>query len=110
MEKSKAILEQILKALCSKPDDVSVIGTTDEMGVLLTVKLHREDMGPVIGKGGATARSIRTILRSVGASEKARVNMKIEEPEGGQRPDPSSTQTDSTQDQPVDDIGEMLKD
>ena len=53
------------------------------MGVLLTLKVHPEDMGQVIGKAGSTARAIRNLVRIVGLKNHARVNLKIEEPEGG---------------------------
>ena len=53
------------------------------MGVLLSLKISPEDMGQVIGRQGATARSIRNLVRIVGLKNQARVNLKIEEPEGG---------------------------
>jgi hypothetical protein len=42
-------------------------------------------MGQVIGRMGQTAKAIRTLLRVVGAKRKARVNLKIYEPEGSHR-------------------------
>ena len=67
------------------PDDVKVDRTVDEMGVLLTLTVNPEDMGQVIGRQGATAKSIRTLLRVIGAKNNARVNLKINEPEGSTR-------------------------
>ena len=55
------------------------------MGVLITLHLNAEDMGQVIGRMGQTAKAIRTLLRVVGAKHKARVNLKIYEPEGSHR-------------------------
>ena len=55
------------------------------MGVLLTLKINPEDMGYIIGRRGQTAQAIRTLLRIVGAKNNARVNLKINEPEGGKR-------------------------
>lgn len=78
-------LEYVVKSLVDNPDSVSVEKTVDEMGVLLTLDVHPDDMGKVIGRKGATAKSIRTLLRVVGMKNYARVNMKINEPEGGQR-------------------------
>ena len=63
-------------------DITPAYSTLDERGVLLTLSLNPEDMGYVIGKQGQTARSIRTLLKIVGAQNNARVNLKIEEPEG----------------------------
>ena len=55
------------------------------MGVLLTLDVHPDDMGKIIGRKGATAKAIRTLLRVVGMKNNARVNMKINEPEGSTR-------------------------
>ncbi len=52
------------------------------MGVLLTLKVAPEDMGKIIGRNGQTAKSVRTLLRVIGAKNNARVNLKIIEPEG----------------------------
>lgn len=83
MESDQAFLEYVIKALVDKPEDVKINRTVDEMGVLLTLSVNRDDMGKVIGRSGATAKAIRTVLRVVGMKNDARVNLKIEEPEGG---------------------------
>ena len=75
----------IVKALVDHPEDVKVERKVDEMGVLLSVRVHAEDMGQIVGRQGATARSIRSLVRIVGLKNHARVNLKIEEPEGGSR-------------------------
>lgn len=82
-ENDKEFLEYLIKALVDHPEDVKVDRKVDEMGVLLSLKINPEDMGQVIGKGGSTARSIRSLVRIVGLKNHARVNLKIEEPEGG---------------------------
>ena len=79
----KEFLEYIIKALVDHPEDVKVDRKVDEMGVLLSLKVNPEDMGQIIGRAGATARSIRSLVRIVGLKNQARVNLKIEEPEGG---------------------------
>jgi len=79
----KDFLEFVIKSIVNHPDDVGVTRAVDEMGVLLTLKVHREDMGQVIGRQGATAKAIRSILRVIGLKNSARINLKIEEPEGG---------------------------
>jgi len=78
-------LEYVVKSLVDYPDKVKVERKVDEMGVLLTLDIDPQDMGKVIGKSGQTARSIRTLLRVVGAKNNARVNLKINEPEGGKK-------------------------
>ncbi|MDA2935839.1 KH domain-containing protein [Patescibacteria group bacterium AH-259-L05] len=87
-------LENLIKALVANPNDVSVTRNVDEMGVLLSLKINQEDMGQVIGRQGSTARSIRTLLRIVGLRNNARVNLKIEEPEGSTRKRPTSSSDD----------------
>lgn len=81
----KEFLEFVIKAIVGHPDDVKITRTVDELGVLLNLKVHPEDMGQIIGKQGSTARAIRTILRIIGVKNNARINLKIEEPEGGAR-------------------------
>jgi len=76
-------LEYLIKALVDHPEDVKIDRRVDEMGVLLSLKVNPEDMGQIIGKAGATARAIRNLVRIVGLKSHARVNLKIEEPEGG---------------------------
>lgn len=78
----KDFLEYIVKMIVGNPGDVKVERTVDEMGVLLTLSLNPNDMGYVIGKQGQTARAIRTLLKIVGAKNNARINLKINEPEG----------------------------
>src|ERR1051326_6228481 len=85
MERDQQFLEYVVKALVDNPDDVKISRTVDEMGVLLRLSVNKDDMGKVIGRSGATAKAIRTILRVVGMKNDARVNLKIEEPEGGMR-------------------------
>ncbi len=85
-EKDKALLEYIVKALVDHPEEVKIDRKVDEMGVLLSLKVHPEDMGQLIGKAGSTARSIRSLIRIIGLKNSARVNLKIEEPEGGRAP------------------------
>lgn len=82
-ENDKEFLEYIVKALVDNPEDVKVERRVDEMGVLLSLKINPEDMGQIIGKAGSTAKSIRNLVRIVGLKNHARVNLKIEEPEGG---------------------------
>lgn len=78
-------VEYVIKSLVNHPEDVMVERKIDEMGVLLTLKVHRDDMGLVIGKNGSTARAIRTLVRIIGLKNHARVNFKIAEPEGSTR-------------------------
>jgi len=70
-------VEFIVKSLVSKPDAVSIERRIDEKGVLLELTVDPEDLGRVIGKRGATAQSLRTLLRALGTKNDARYNLKI---------------------------------
>ncbi|MBI2506988.1 MAG: KH domain-containing protein [Candidatus Niyogibacteria bacterium] len=83
-------LEYVVKSLVDTPKAVEVDRKVDEMGVLLTLKIDPADMGKIIGRGGNTAKALRTLLRVVGLKNRSRVNLKIEEPEGGRGPRPSA--------------------
>jgi len=80
--RDQQFLEFLVKSIVDHPDDVQVERKVDEMGVLLTLKVHAQDMGQVVGKRGSTAQAIRSLLRIVGIKNNARVNLKIVEPEG----------------------------
>ena len=85
MEQDQQFVEFVVKSLVDHPEDVKTERVVDEMGVLITLHLNPADMGQVIGRMGQTAKAIRTLLRVVGAKHKARVNLKIYEPEGSHR-------------------------
>jgi predicted RNA-binding protein YlqC (UPF0109 family) len=70
-------IEYVVQSLVSKPDAVVVERKIDEKGVLLTLTVDPEDLGRVIGKRGATAQSLRTLLRALGTKQEARYNLKI---------------------------------
>src|SRR3982751_56547 len=70
-------IEYIVKSLVGKPDAVEVNRRIDEKGVLLELTVDPEDLGRVIGKRGATAQSLRTLLRALGTKNDARYNLKI---------------------------------
>ena len=84
-EMDQEFVEYVVKAIVGHPDDVQTERVIDERGVLITLKVNPADMGYVIGRQGQTARSIRTLLKIVGAKNNARVNLKIYEPEGSTR-------------------------
>lgn len=85
-QSDQEFVEMVVQAIVSHPEDVKTERTVDERGVLITLHINQEDMGYVIGRQGQTARSIRTLLKIVGAKNNARVNLKIYEPEGSRRP------------------------
>jgi predicted RNA-binding protein YlqC (UPF0109 family) len=92
----QAFLEYVVKGLVDRPDAVTITRSVDEMGVLLTLDVHADDMGKIIGRSGNTAKAIRTLLRVVGMKNNARVNLKINEPEGGKGPQAASASASET--------------
>ncbi|MBP5204965.1 KH domain-containing protein [Candidatus Saccharibacteria bacterium] len=70
-------VEYIVKTLVNNPDKVEVERTIDEKGVLLQLTVDPEDVGRVIGRRGATAQSLRTLLRALGTKNDAHYNLKI---------------------------------
>lgn len=99
-------VEFIVKSLVSKPEAVTLERRIDEKGVLLELSVDPEDLGRVIGKRGATAQSIRTLLRALGTKNDARYNLKIvdvDRPAGTGAPaqDNTSSQSSDDDDKPV---------
>lgn len=91
-EIDQQFVEYIIKSLVNKPDAVSVQRSVDEKGVLLELTVDPEDLGRVIGKRGATAQSLRTLLRALGTKNEARYNLKIID-NGEPRPSANSAST-----------------
>ncbi|ETB63604.1 TPA: KH domain-containing protein [Candidatus Nomurabacteria bacterium] len=104
MTDDKAFLEYVVKALVDNPNDVKIDRTVDEMGVLITMTVNSADMGKIIGRQGNTAKAIRTLLRVIGMKNNARVNLKINEPEGGSRVETSPSEASKTVDAALDDL------
>jgi len=95
-------IEYIVKTVVGNPDDVKIERRIDEKGVLLELSVNPEDLGRVIGKRGATAQSLRTLLRALGTKNDARYNLKIIDtgyPEGkGPKPEDPSTSSGQADD------------
>ena len=91
--KDEDFVQYIVKAIVDQPDDVKTKRSVDEMGVLIELTVHPEDMGKIIGKEGRTAKAIRTLLRVLGSKHNARLNLKIIEPEGGKGVKPAKSST-----------------
>lgn len=85
MDSDQQFLEFTVKALVDNPNEVIITRGVDEMGVLLTLTVHADDMGKIIGRDGNIAKALRTLLRVVGMKHNARVNLKINEPVGGKK-------------------------
>lgn len=107
-------VEYIVKSLVEHPDDVSVERIIDEKGVLLSLTVHPEDLGRVIGKRGITAQSLRTLLRALGTKNDARYNLKIVNTDGGREEvvilgdDSTTVVSDNTTDEAASDSDEPV--
>lgn len=75
-----AFIQSVLEMLVEDKDQLVVESKQDELGILITVKVSDRDMGKLIGKGGQTIKSLRTLLRVVGGTSNQRVNLKVLEP------------------------------
>lgn len=75
-------LTTLVTPILNHPDCLEVTQTQDDMGVLLSMKVHKEDMGLLVGKNGETAKAVRHLVRIVGIIGKQRVSIRINEPEG----------------------------
>lgn len=102
MDNDRQFLEYVVKALVDNPNDVKIERTVDEMGVLISLSVNPADMGKIIGRMGNTAKAIRTLLRIIGMKNNARVNLKINEPEGSR--EAHSSPSLKTVDQAMEDL------
>lgn len=96
-------IEYIVKSLVGNPDEVKIERRIDEKGVLLELSVDPEDLGRVIGKRGATAQSLRTLLRALGTKNDARYNLKIIDTGDGESSRPAKKDDPVSQDEPSDD-------
>lgn len=85
MLSDEQFLRGIIEPLTQDPEKVVIERSVDDMGVLLTLKVGKYDMGRVLGKSGATIKAVRTILHVFGLGIQARINLKLLEPDGGTR-------------------------
>ena len=75
------LIEYIAKSLVDDPTQVEVTQLRRGAQVLLSLKVAKEDMGRIIGKGGRVAGAMRTLLRVAAAQEGKRATLDIVEPE-----------------------------
>ncbi len=101
-EIDQQFVEYVVKSLVGKPDAVHIDRRIDEKGVLLELTVDPEDLGRVIGKRGATAQSLRTLLRALGTKNDARYNLKIVD-NGVPREQSNTSQNDQASSKPADD-------
>ena len=59
-------LEHLVKGIVDNPDDVQVASRNLRRGRVLEVRVHPDDLGTVIGRGGRTAKALRQVITSIG--------------------------------------------
>ncbi len=101
----ESYLETVLKGLVDHPESIEISRTLDNFGVLLTFRVHKSDMGKVLGKGGTFITNVlRPLFHAVGLRHGAKLSLKVNEPIGGKR-DGETQKTEKTLDQVVDELG-----
>ncbi len=75
--KEVEFLQFIIENLVSQPEDIKIQRVQDELWILLTLSVAKDDMWIIIGKGGNTINSIRSILRIYGLKIDQRLNLKV---------------------------------
>ena len=73
----KELLEFLARELVDDPDAVRVTESTDTRGMLLTLNVAPDDMGKVIGRGGRTAKAIRSVVRAAATRQGIDVRVDI---------------------------------
>lgn len=68
-------LEHLVRGIVDNPDDVRVSARTLRRGDLLEVRVHPDDLGRVIGRGGRTARALRTVIGALATDGPVRVDV-----------------------------------
>ena len=70
-----AALEHVVKGIVDNPDDVRILSSESSRGEVLEVHVHPDDRGRVIGRGGRTAKAIRTLISALAAGRRVRVDV-----------------------------------
>ncbi len=70
-----AALEHVVQGIGDHPDDVHVTSSTSPRGDLLEVRVHPDDRGRVIGRGGRTAKALRTLVSALADGRRVRVDV-----------------------------------
>ncbi|HEV3381464.1 MAG TPA: RNA-binding protein [Trebonia sp.] len=68
-------LEHLVRGIVAYPDDVQVVNRMLRRGNILEVRVHPDDLGKVIGRGGRTARALRTVVGSLAGNKHVRIDL-----------------------------------
>ncbi|MGB3732756.1 RNA-binding protein [Microbacterium sp.] len=70
-----AALEHVVKGIVDHPEDVRITASASPRGDLLEVHVHPDDRGRVIGRGGRTAKALRTLISALADGHRVRVDV-----------------------------------
>jgi predicted RNA-binding protein YlqC (UPF0109 family) len=70
-----AALEHVVKGIVDHPDDVTIRSSSSPRGDVLEVRVHPDDRGRVIGRGGRTAKALRTVVAALADGNRVRVDV-----------------------------------
>jgi len=76
----RELIEYIASSLVDDPSQIEIRQFRRGSQITFKLRVAREDMGRIIGKGGRVANSIRTLLRVSAAREGKRAALDIVEP------------------------------
>ena len=68
-------LDHLVRGIVAYPDDVRVVNRMLRRGNVLEVRVHPDDLGKVIGRGGRTARALRTVIGSLAGNKHVRIDL-----------------------------------
>jgi len=68
-------LEHLVRGIVQYPEDVRVASRTLRRGNVLEVRVHPDDLGKVIGRGGRTARALRTVIGALAGDNYVRIDL-----------------------------------
>lgn len=71
----QAALEHLVKSIVDNPEDASVTHKETSRGELLEIRVHPDDLGRVIGRGGRTAKALRTLVIALAEGKRIRVDV-----------------------------------
>ena len=68
-------LEHLVRGIVQYPDEVRVASRSLRRGNVLEVRVHPDDLGKVIGRGGRTARALRTVIGALAGDNYVRIDL-----------------------------------
>jgi len=77
MENEVNFLQFVVENLVNNKEDISIERIEDELGVLLTLRVNKDDMWIIIWRNGNTVNALRSIIKILGLKSQKRINLKV---------------------------------